>query len=284
MPRHRRGRGGCVLHFRGEVVPAVEKLDAAAQTETSLIREPSAAQLKKEQLLLKKLEQIEAEHGSVSALAITPLMNLGGLYIEQDRCTDAIAVLTQGLKLSRALDGLFNLQQMELVEPLMECYLALDLVGDFEREQRYSQLVSDTNFGKSDLRALATLQRIGRWYEQAGWYISAREIYTRTVELTRRTGGDMSRLGVAPLRNLARTFQLEYRYGLDAIDSEAKRGSLLRSRAYLQNGKIIPDRLGEDSLKRAVALLRGQPETDRGELVETLLELGDWYQVGLPAA
>ena len=242
--------------------------------------EPTVAQLKKEQALLAKLEHLENEYGSVTGLAIPHLLDLGGLYIEEDRCNDAIPVLTHGLKLSRALDGLFNLQQMELSEPLMECYLALDLAGDFEREQRYAQIVSDTNFGKNDPRALATLQKIGLWYEQAGWYISAREIYSRAVDIARRAGGGVDLRMVPPLRSIARSFRLEYVHGVDPIDDEEKKASPMRSRAQLHAGQMMLDRLGEDSLKRAISILRTQPDADRTDLVATLLDLGDWYQTG----
>jgi hypothetical protein len=260
--------------FRADVAAAAEEADVP-------VASPEAeAGLKKEHALLEKLERIEAEQGSVSGNAIAPLLDLGGLYIKQDRCTDAIAVLTQALKLSRAIEGLFNLQQMELMEPLMECYLALDLTADFEREQRYALLVSDHNFGQSDPRALALLHRIGVWYEEAGWYISAREIHARSLEIARNVGGDSDPRMIEPLRSIARAFRREYTYGLDVIDSQAREGSLMRSRARLENGRLLFDRLGEDSLKRAVALLRSQPEVDRVELVETLLELGDWYQMG----
>jgi hypothetical protein len=244
------------------------------------VEEPDAPQLKKEQALLEKLERIEAEHGALNALAIAPLLDLGGLYISQDRCPDAITVLTQALRLSRAIDGLFNAQQMELLEPLIECYLSLDRMADFEREQRYALLVSDTNFGTSDPRALALLHRIGVWYEEAGWYISAREIHLRALEIARRSGDPADARMIEPLQSIARSFRREYTYGLDSIDSEGKKDSRMRSRAYLQNGQLIFDRLGEDSLKQAAALLRRQPVVDRVELVNTLLDLGDWYQMG----
>ena len=162
---------------------------------------------------------------------------------------------------------------------MKECDLELELPYDFEREQRYALLVSDNVYGKDDPRALPTLQRVALWYEEAGWYLSARNLYIRAVEIVRRSAGDTDLRMVEPLRGIARTRRLAYAHGLEPTDIEVNAGSSRISDLQWRRSVRVLDRLGEESLKRAIKILRMQSDAERAELVDTLLDLGDWYQV-----
>jgi hypothetical protein len=128
-----------------------------------------------------------------------------------------------------------------------------------------------------------------KWYEQAGYYISARETHARAIEIARAAGGDNDVRLVEPLRGIARAFRLEYARGLNPIDLLQKVDSPYRNRE-LDGSTGRPDRRGQISLERAVKILEAHSaEKDASEksgmLVDTLLDLGDWHQLtGSPRA
>jgi hypothetical protein len=235
-------------------------------------------QWRKERDLLAKIEQARDEQGALSTALVAPLLDLGLLYVSTDRCEDAIGVITQALGISRAADGLFNLRQLELLDPLFECYLALDLQRDLDREVRYTLLLGEQTFGRDDARLLPAIDRAARWYEQAGRYISARKLHTRGVWLAERAGGKEDLRLIGPLRGIARAYRLEYVHGLHALDLEDNQISALRSRARLQEPFIRLDQVGTNALRRAEKILRRHPDAGRALVVDTLLDLGDWYQ------
>ena len=128
---------------------------------------------------------------------------------------------------------------------------------------------------RNNARLLKALEEGARRYEEAGLYLSARKLHHRAIELG-RSAEDELRI-VPALRGMARAYRLEYTYGLalpDIVDPES-RASGLRS---LETEKYRFDRRGQESLERAVAILRKYPQ-HRAELIKTLVELGDWHQL-----
>jgi len=121
----------------------------------------AAKRAHQEQTLIDKLLRIEADDGPLAGAAIPKLLDLSLLYIQDDHCADAIAALMRAVKLSRMNYGLFNPQQLELNEPLLECYLGLDLKDAFERQQRYTVLIGDTVYGKNHPSMLPLLRCAG---------------------------------------------------------------------------------------------------------------------------
>jgi hypothetical protein len=240
-------------------------------------QDPTA--LRKKIALLLKLEKLEADEGVFSPTAIPHLMELSQLYIDANDCPEALFMLNRATNLSRINYGLYNADQMEFGEPMKECYLRLDLPNDFEREQRYALLVSENIHGKDDPRALPTLKRVALWYEEAGWYLSARKLYIRAADIVRKSGGEMDVRLIDPLRGIARTRRLAYARGLESTDIVVNGGVSRINDLQWRRGSRVLDRLGEESLKQAVKILRAQPKIERTELVDTLLDLGDWYQV-----
>lgn len=233
----------------------------------------------KERALLLKVERIESEQGIFSTAVVQPLLDLGLLYIGQSRCSDAIAALTHAVKVSRIADGLFNAGQVQLLEPMLECQLTLDLQQDFQREQEYMQIIADTSYGKDNPQILPMLQRTAGWYEEGGRYISARKLYVRSVDIARKAGGENDLRLVAPLRGIAHSYRLEYVHGLHPADAEENRASPFSSRADFTPNYVRLDALGEKSLRRAVRILQTNTEADRATLMDALLDLGDWFQM-----
>ena len=211
--------------------------------------------------LLLKVDTIEKDQGHVTRALEAPLFELGKLYLATDHCQDAIPLLRQAIALTQRLDGVMNTRQLAMYEPLLECIVAKDMVIDLQRALDQMLLIRENAYGTSDLRMLPALAHAGEWYERAGEYDNAREMYQRSVDIARKAGGDRDVRLVGPLRALARTFRLQVQY-----EPEPLRGRAL-------------DAAGERMLERAARIVRENPEVSAPLRIDTLLEIGDWYQM-----
>ena len=211
--------------------------------------------------LLLKVDTIEKDQGHVTRALEAPLFELGKLYLATDHCQDAIPLLRQAIALTQRLDGVMNTRQLAMYEPLLECIVAKDMVIDLQRALDQMLLIRENAYGTSDLRMLPALAHAGEWYERAGEYDNAREMYQRSVDIARKAGGDRDVRLVGPLRALARTFRLQVQY-----EPEPLRGRAL-------------DAAGERMLERAARIVRENPEASAPLRIDTLLEIGDWYQM-----
>src|SRR5262245_33190394 len=69
--------------------------------------------LQTEQSLLRSAQKIESQHGNdVTPALVRPLQALGVLYIEWNRCSDAVPLLDHAVQLLRADEGLFTVTQL----------------------------------------------------------------------------------------------------------------------------------------------------------------------------
>lgn len=229
---------------------ANEQTDLASESYDAVVRD-----------LLLKIDTIEKEQGHVSRALEAPLFELGKLYLTTDHCDEAIPLLRQAIALSQRLDGVMNTRQLTMYEPLLQCIIAKDMLIDLQRQLDQMLLIRENTYGKEDVRMIPALAHVGEWYERAGQYESAREVYQRSVDIARKAGGDRDVRLVGPLRALARTFRLQVQY-----ESEALRGRAL-------------DAAGERSLVRAAQIVRDNATASPSLRTDTLMELGDWYQI-----
>ena len=72
------------------------------------------------------------------------------------------------MDVSRKIDGLFNPAQLELLDPLIASYTALNSYEDAQREQQYALRLAETTYGKDDPRIVPALERTARLARIAG--------------------------------------------------------------------------------------------------------------------
>jgi tetratricopeptide (TPR) repeat protein len=209
--------------------------------------------------LLLRINLIEQDAGNLSRELQAPLFELGKLYASADQCQNAIPIIQRAILLSQRLDGLMNTPQLPLYEPMLECFVARDMLRELTRALEQTLLINESAYGKDDVRLLPALAYAAEWYEQAGLYDDARQLYNRSMKIARKTGGDQDERIVDPLRGLSQTFRLEAQY-------ESERSIALNA-------------AGERALERAAAIVRAHPDGDPQRRIATLLELGDWYQM-----
>lgn len=235
----------------------------------------------------RALRIVEQSEGGFSHGVIEPLHGLGTTYFEGGQYGNAAESLRRAVDVSRKLDGLFNVQQLPLVEALIDTYVALDQVADVDREQQYALRLSENAYGRNDPRMLPVLARTADWSETTGRHRMARQAHARRLEIVGRTAGKRDPGVVAPLRGIARSYVNEYLYGSQEAEQNGREynpalagtigGMQATGTDPARAVRLDPD--GEDALKLALAVLEDRPD-QLALRAETLLDLGDWYQLG----
>ncbi len=224
-----------------------------------------------EETFLRTVKIVEDSGGGADRALLRPLHGLGATYFATGQYEDACLILKRALDLSRNLDGLFNLEQMSILDPLIDSLVALDRREEAERAYDYSIRVAEAAYGKTDLHVLRPLNRSAHWQERMGRYTTARILYARALQIAEQAGGNGSISTVDPLEGIARTYRLEFVNGAD--DSNPDAGPDPNAPAQLN-----PD--GERAILMALRAIDKTEPLDHMRRGAALVELGDWYTSG----
>jgi len=228
----------------------------------------------------RAIQLIDGERAGADSLLIRPLHGLGESLLAKRQAVDAVIPLKRAVDLSRNVDGLFNPAQVDIVDALIEAYVATGQLADAEREHQYVFRIAETSFGKNDLRLLEPLDRYARWFESIGRYTTARGLHARALQLAERQSADKPIVGVPALRGLSRTWLLEGIYGPEIESETSVREASEASGPFLSAagaGRLNAD--GERALKFALNILSDSKPRDDRLYADTLVQFGDWYLI-----
>jgi TonB family protein len=222
----------------------------------------------------RSIQILEATAGNTDRQLLRPLQGLGRAHFAEKEFVDAATTLKRAIDLSRNLDGLFNAGQLEILEPLIASYVALDLTAEAEKEQQYALRVAESAYGRMDVRMLGPLDQYGRWLEQIGRYTSARLLYARALTIAEQVGGRGSMLAVDPLLGIARSYRLEFVKGVEEQQDTFTTSGELASMP-IDGSRLNPD--GERALRLALQAIDKTKPVDNRKRAEAFIELGDWF-------
>jgi hypothetical protein len=126
--------------------------------------------------------------------------------------------------------------------------------------------------------------RLASFYESVAEFAAARGLYLRVRDISMKESGGFNPLAIKSLVAIGRTHRMQFTTDPQSLnDSEPERDPVAAERlaGTLQKSRELtsaPDRAGLKSIELALAVLRATPDPPRPLLVETLTELGDWYQ------
>ena len=236
-----------------------------------------------ERSFVHALDLLEATQGIASRKMISPLAGLGAVYAAQGRHAQAADVLQRALGISRRANGLFNLDQLDVLNALIRSYEALGAQDDIDREQRYALQVVQQEYGYDDPRTLPAIARAATWYEQTGRFEPARALWIHSVQIASRESGGRNAATIAGLLGVARTFRLQYVQDPESllnpdipVDPFTGRPDPLAI-SQQRAGKLKLDRDGKAAVHEALGILDSTDSPPRTPLINTLMELGDWY-------
>lgn len=231
----------------------------------------------------KSLELLESTQGISSRRLVVPIAGLGAVYAAQDQHQVAAELFDRALAVSRRADGLFNLQQLPLIDQAADSRYAINDYGGAEREHLYALKVAEQNYGYGDTRTLPPLLDLGAFYESLREFIAARNMYLRARDVALKPGV-YDPQAVRALNGIARSHRLQYTMDPDTLDSQRPAydevtGEMV-AKVYKESRVPPPaaDRTGLKAAQTALELLRSTSDPPDALLTETLIELGDWYQ------
>jgi TonB family protein len=235
----------------------------------------------------RAVKLVEAHQGGYSHEIIKPLLGLGMTYSASGDYVASADALKRAVDVSRKIDGLFNPAQLELLDPLIASYTALNSYEDAQREQQYALRLAEATYGKDDPRIVPALERTAGWLESQGRFTTARQIHARALDIERKSGG-LNNLGMTgPLRGIARTYRLEFLVGPERPEGSSTEdtgppiggvpGPIgIPSNATGVSAASAPNSDGETALVTALKIFDANPGKALGERAQTMIELGDW--------
>lgn len=230
------------------------------------------------------LELLEATESISSDRQVSPLAGMAAVFAAQDLHESALSFLAQALAINRRAGGLFNLEQLPLIEQAASSLLALNDLRGVTRERQYALRIAQQNYGPNDERTLPALRQLAELYELQSEYVLARDLYVRALQIAARERGEFNPLMVESQVAIARTYRLQYTRDPVADEDRIQirdpvTGDLV---GRLNRTTRVPgpyaDREGLKLLRSALALLRAVPDPPKRLLATTLTELGDWFQ------
>jgi len=194
----------------------------------------------------RAIQLIDGERAGADSLLIRPLHGLGESLLAKGMAGEAVIHLKRAVDVSRNVDGLFNPAQIDIVDALIEAYVATGQLTDAEREHQYAFRIAETTFGKNDLRLLEPLDRYARWFESIGRYTTARGLHDGP-EVEPET----------PVR-----------------EANEASGPFLSAAGA---GRLNAD--GERALRFALEIVADSKPRDDRLYADTLVQFGDWYLI-----
>jgi len=233
----------------------------------------------------KSLELLESTQGISSRRLIVPLAGLGAVYAALDQHAMAAENFDRALAVSRRADGLFNLSQLPLIEQAAGSRFAIQDFSGVERERLYEIKILEQNYGYADPRSLPAILKLAAFYESLREYPAARMMYLRARDISFKESGGLDPMAIKSLVGIARTHRLQYTLDPDTLgNQQMARDEVtgeISGRVYRDTRVPQPsaDRTGLKSAETALEILRASSDPPRQLLTDTLIELGDWYQV-----
>jgi tetratricopeptide (TPR) repeat protein len=216
-----------------------------------------------------------------SAKLVDPLRGLGYTLAAEGKHEKAIPYMDRALLISRRSVGLFDLSQQGLLRQLATSLASIGEPIDGEKHMQYLLRMGEHAYGKNDPRMVPLHCVVARWYADVAQMDQARRAYRIALDVAEEGAGRNDVLVVEPLRGLARTFTEEIALTALGIDTRKERLTLqpeesINDATEPYNPRYIPME-GERALLRAIKTLDANPKASPAQLVETLVQTGDWY-------
>ena len=144
---------------------------------------------------LEGISELVAEHGDFSPMLIEPYAELARIYLLSDQPVEAITVLEEARRVTQRNSGLFNLEQVALLDELGRAHLLMGDTLEALNLQRERLTVALRRFGEDDPRTIPFRNDLADYYDRSRMRMLAREEYEVVVDILRENfGADDGRL------------------------------------------------------------------------------------------
>ena len=228
------------------------------------------------------LQIVEQRAGSTSSNLLDPLRGLGYTLAASGRHDEAVPHLDRALLIAHRSHGLFDIGQQGLLRQLAESLTKTGRASEAERHVRYMLRVGERSYGRRDPRMAPLLCLAGDWYADTGNFLPARGHYRNALDIVENGLGKDDPAAVEPLRALARSYTHELFYSTLGIKTQRQAMPSEGNGSGMEVKAINPRYIsldGERALERALHILESQPDASRETMTDTLIQLGDWFQI-----
>jgi tetratricopeptide (TPR) repeat protein len=225
----------------------------------------------------RTLRILQAKSTLADKQQIAPLHGLGVSFMGANDPESAVVALKRAADLSRNTDGLFNINQIEFIDALINAYASTGRLQEAEKEALYAMRVEEAAYGRTSVKLLNRLDKLAHWYEADRRFTSERNVYERALAILQKEGTPNDLRRVAPLRGIARAFRLESFYGIEGADNSGSFNSGSSGAPVFSD--VTQTRRGETSLATALSIIDSNTPVDQQLRGEVLTDLGDWYLI-----
>jgi len=236
----------------------------------------------------------EQHGGRETQRVLAPLTGLGTTFARAGHHHDAVPLLQRAVAITRAQFGMFDLRQQDVLKTLAGSLTALGRQPEAQDAMVYRVRVAEKMYGEGNPRVIPWLCDLGNWFVDIGKTPEARMTFQVALNIVGTTDSLNVPIMVEPLRGIARAYMVRPSYpdewrkppypvlgcGIPyaVVPPECKNPAAFDARGFIiQPRTLNPE--GEEALKRALRILESDPGSAPQTLIETLLQMGDWYQV-----
>jgi len=228
------------------------------------------------------IELIEASGRMTSPRLARAYAGLGVTYHAARRFDLAATSLERAVALSRRSEGLFNEDQLPLLEKQAD---ALTELGRFEEALvalRYALRIVGRRDGERSLAFARRLESIGRWYTRVRSFEAGRATLRRSADLVESIEGPGATALVGPLTGIADNAR---RWLTDPLirelgSADAERSGMFHDPVMPMPPSLSPGTIATEGLKaleRAAAIVDAHPDASPALVAGVHAQLGDWH-------
>lgn len=244
---------------------------------------------------LDEIERVETEFGAYGSGLAEQLSGLGEAYQTIGRHDDAIEVFKRAAHINRINEGLYNLNQVPIMEHMIDSLVARGQWQEANERRQYLYWLYKRNYGQWDPRMLPIMDSLSNWYlnvyamnrnnGSASMLMDAYELFNDSVKIINDTYGEHDLRKANALRGLTisnwyfNTFQYveprdDFANNVSYSQKEAiDRGQRLPT--YISNSYVR----GKAAITELVDLYASSPDAPPGSHASAMVELGDWYML-----
>lgn len=237
----------------------------------------------------------EQHGGSEAQRVLAPLTGLGATFARTGHHHDAIPLLQRAVAITRAQFGMFDLRQQDVLATLAGSLTALDRQQEAQDLMTYRVRVAEKTYGEGNPKVIPWLCDLGDWFADIGKTPEARMTFQVALNIVGTTDNLNAPIIVEPLRGIARAYMLwpsypddwrmypEPELGCTRVWAVPPPECLNPARRDETGRRVIRPRTlnqeGEHALKHALRILESDPDSPPQTRIETLIQMGDWYQI-----
>jgi tetratricopeptide (TPR) repeat protein len=234
--------------------------------------------------------RLAEQHGGLEGeRLLTPLLGLGTALAGSGRHEEAIPPLQRALAIARVQYGLFDLHQQDMLKTLASSLTAVGREREAQDLMIYRARIAEKTYGEGSPEVIPALCDLGDWFAEVRMSPEARMTFQMALNIVGSKLNDP--VIVEPLRGIARTYMRRQSYPDSALRPREAPPFYQFARAgpppparFDAGGKAIVEarvlnREGEYALQRALRVLEADPRASTQTRIETLIQMGDWYQI-----